>query len=162
MSSLQRLLVTLGVTVAAGLCSCDNDSATAPVTPASKQAACLGFNITTVSGRDSGLTYDGDLIMTIEPSGYFTGALVPADPANQTTLRITDSTKIIARVTGQANGVQVSWLLYRGDSTRIFGSGMIDLNAPQQTLRGTTNGPDREDNGVFHGRWFPPYIRTVS
>jgi hypothetical protein len=163
MASTRYSLIALAIIAATALCSCDKDSATSPTTtPANKQAACLGFNVTTVSGRDSGVTYDGDLIMTIEPSGYFTGALMPADPANQALLSIGDSTRIKARVTGQVNGVQVSWLLYIGDSTRIFGSGMIDLNANPQTLRGSTSGPERNDIGIFHGRWFPPYIRTVS
>ncbi len=157
------LLALLTATFLAG-CDKDDDTPASPTPAASapKRAACLGFNVTVTAGPDSGRTWDGDLMMTLEPSGYFTAVLVPVDSAVRATLTVTDSSTVMARATGQANGVSVNWILHFVGGEEVFGSGMIDLTVDPQTLRGITSGPTTSDRGVFHGRWFPPYIRTVS
>src|SRR5438128_2246379 len=121
----QRLAVVLAIVAVTGLAACDKDSPTSTTDQTIKQAACLGCNITVTNGPDSGKTYDGDLMMSIEPAGYFKASLVPADAAHLTTISVQDSTRIFAHATGQANGTSVTWILYAADGKPIYGSGMI-------------------------------------
>jgi hypothetical protein len=158
----QRIAMAIVIVATFALAACDKDTPTSTPDQTIKKAACLGFNITITSGPDSGMTFDGDLMMSIEPSGFFKAALEPSNDADRASLFIGDSTRITNHATGQANGTSVTWILYTSDGKPLFGSGMIDLDADPQTLRGMVSGPAPNDIGIFHGRWFPPYIRTVS
>jgi hypothetical protein len=124
--------------------------------------ACLDFVATVTSGPNAGRTWNGDLILDPDETGAFTGRLVPVGAADRETLEIREGTRTICRAVGQRNAAQVSWFLYCENNERLFGTGQITVAGEGQELRGILSGPTDRDFGVYHGRNYPPYIRTIS
>ena len=142
--------------------ACGDDADENPSTSAAGgRFACLDFVASVTSGPSAGRSWSGDLILRADNSGAFTGLLVPVGDADRQTLEIRNSSRAICRAVGQRNGAQVSWFLYCG-SDRIFGTGQITPIGEGQELRGITQGPTDRDFGVYHGRTYPPYIRSIS
>ena len=154
-----RRWLVLGLLFAA-LVACGDDNNGGPT---GNRFACLDFLISVTTGPNAGRTWSGDLVLTQDKTGAFTGLLVPVGAADRRTLVIRDRSGAICRAVGQRNGAQVSWFLYCQRNERIFGTGQI-TPAPGggQELRGITNGPTDSDFGVYHGRNYPPYIRIIS
>lgn len=150
----------LGLLLFALLAACsddDDESATG------NRFACLDFVATVTSGPNVGRSWSGDLILTEDDTGAFTGVLVPVGAADRQTLEVRDRSGTICTAVGQRNGAQVSWFLYCRDNERIFGTGQIrPTESGEQELRGITSGPTDADFGVYHGRNYPPYIRIIS
>jgi hypothetical protein len=117
---------------------------------------------TVTSGPNVGRAWSGDLVLTPDDTGAFTGMLVPPGVADRRTLEVRDESRAICRAIGQRNGAQVTWFLYCPNNERIFGTGQVTVIGDHQELRGITNGPTDSDFGVYHGRNYPPYIRTIS
>ena len=129
----------------------------------SKNFACLDFVARVTSGPNAGRQWTGDLILTQDDTGAFTGVLVPVGAADRQTLEVHDRSGTICRAVGRRNNAQVSWFLYCQNNERIFGTGQITpAGNGQQELRGIINGPTDNDFGVYHGRNYPPYIRIIS
>lgn len=125
--------------------------------------ACFDFLARVTSGPGAGKSWTGDLVLTQDDTGAFTGLLVPVGQVDRTTLEVRDPSGAICRAIGQRNGAQVSWFLYCQNNERIFGQGQITVTANNdQELRGITQGPADNDFGIYHGRNYPPYIRTIS
>ena len=130
--------------------------------PTEGRFACLDFVATVTTGPGEGKSWTGDLVLTPDQTGAFTGVLVPVGAANRETIEVTDSSKAICRAVGQRNGTQVSWFLYCPENEVVFGTGQIAEFDGRQELRGILSGPGDSDFGVYHGRNYPPYIRTIS
>lgn len=169
------LVLTLAVLLA-GACGDDDDEetpaaqSTAPATQtqtteASRtqgRFACLDFVATVTTGPGAGKSWTGDLVLTPDETGAFTGDLVPVGAANRETLEVTDRSRAICRAVGQRNNAQVSWFLYCPNNEVVFGTGQIASINGRQELRGILSGPGERDFGVYHGRNYPPYIRIIS
>jgi hypothetical protein len=140
----------------------DSDEDDAAKSATGGNFACLDFLARVTSGPNAGKSWSGDLILKADDTGAFTGRLVPVGAANRETLEITDGARVICRAVGQRNGAQVSWFLYCANNERIFGTGQITVVGDSQELRGITQGPSDNDFGIYHGRNYPPYIRTIS
>lgn len=159
----------------AGACGDDDDEAPAaapaaqPTQPAQDpqaartqgRFACLDFVATVTTGPGEGKSWRGDLVLTPDETGAFTGYLVPVGAANRETLEA-DRSKAICRAVGQRNNAQVSWFLYCPNNEVLFGTGQITYIGGVQQLRGILSGPSDRDFGVYHGRNYPPYIRIIS
>ncbi len=158
MPRLPRLLIA-ALLLAASACS-DNggDSATG------NRFGCLDFVAMVTSGPSAGRSWSGDLILTQDKTGAFTGVLVPPTAVDRQTLEVRDRSGAICRAVGQRNNAQVSWFLYCQNNERIFGTGQITPAGGnnEQELRGILSGPTDRDFGVYHGRNYPPYIRIIS
>jgi hypothetical protein len=143
----------------AGLAACGGDDEAA----SGDKFACFDFLAQVTSGPDAGKSWTGDLVLTPDETGAFTGVLMPLGQVDRTTLEVRDPSGAICRAVGQRNGAQVSWFLYCQNNERIFGQGQI-TPAPngEQELRGIIQGPADNDFGIYHGRNYPPYIRTIS
>jgi hypothetical protein len=147
----------------AGACGDDEEEAEqAQPGPTQGRFACLDFVATVTSGPGAGKSWTGDLVLTPDATGAFTGHLVPVGAASRETLEVTDPSRAICRAVGQRNGAQVSWFLYCPNDEIIFGTGQVADIRGVQELRGITSGPGDSDFGVYHGRNYPPYIRTIS
>jgi hypothetical protein len=159
----------------AGACGDDDDeeSAAPPAAQSTQPAqdpqaartqgrfACLDFVATVTTGPGTGKSWRGDLVLTPDETGAFTGYLVPVGAANRETLEV-DRSKAICRAVGQRNNAQVSWFLYCANNEVVFGTGQITYIGGVQELRGILSGPNDRDFGVYHGRNYPPYIRIIS
>ncbi len=144
----------------------ENDTAAAPA-PAPAEAkpekfACLDFEARVVNGPNAGRAWTGDLVLDVDKTGLFSGVLVPSQYVDRETLAVSDRSKALCRAVGQRNGAQVSWFLYCQQGERIFGTGQVTTQGGNEELRGIISGPRDEDTGVYHGRNYPPYIRTIS
>lgn len=147
----------------AGACGDDDgDEQAADAGPTRGRFGCLDFVATVTSGPGTGKSWTGDLVLTPDETGAFTGHLVPVGAANRETLEVTDRSRAICRAVGQRNAAQVSWFLYCPNNEVIFGTGQITYIGGVQQLRGITSGPGDSDFGVYHGRNYPPYIRIIS
>ena len=124
--------------------------------------ACLDFVASVTSGPNAGRSWSGDLILSADKTGAFTGLLVPVGDADRQTLEIRDRSRAICRAVGQRNGAQVTWFLFCQNNERIFGTGQVTPVGDGQELRGIAQGPTDRDFGVYHGRNYPPYIRIIS
>ncbi len=133
------------------------------------RAACLGFAMQVTSGPNAGQTWTGDLLLDVDPTGFFDATLVPAGPANRAALERPDGPlgttrrgEALCHGTGQLAGTMAAWTLTCG-ADRLTGFGHIDTQTtPDQEMRGLVTGPTANDFGVFHGSNYPPYIRTIS
>ncbi len=157
--------------VLAGACGGDDDENAQPQAGATTAAestqtqgrfACLDFVATVTTGPGAGKSWSGDLVLTPDETGAFTGYLVPVGAANRETLEVTDRSKAICRAVGQRNAAQVTWFLYCPNNEVVFGTGQIAYVNGRQELRGILSGPGERDFGVYHGRNYPPYIRIIS
>ena len=147
----------------AGACGSDDDATQrADSGPTKGRFGCLDFVATVTSGPGTGKSWTGDLVLTPDETGAFTGYLVPVGAANRETMEVTDRSRAICRAVGQRNATQVSWFLYCPKDEVVFGTGQIAEFGGTQELRGITSGPADNDFGVYHGRNYPPYIRTIS
>ena len=144
----------------AALAACsgdDNQSATG------KPFACPDFLGSVTSGPRAGRSWTGDLILTQDETGAFTGVLVPVGATDRQTIEVRDRSGASCRAVGQRHGPQVSWFLDGQNNERILGTGQIRPVANgEQELRGIINGPTDRDFGVYHGRNYLPYIRIIS
>jgi hypothetical protein len=155
-------VLVLAVLLASACGDDGDDEEQAQPAPTQGRFACLDFVATVTSGPGAGKSWTGDLILTPDETGAFTGQLVPVGAANRETLEVTDPSRAICRAVGQRNGAQVSWFLYCANNEVVFGTGQIAPIRGVQELRGITSGPGDSDFGVYHGRNYPPYIRTIS
>jgi hypothetical protein len=149
------------------LAACGDDgeegaTATTVAEGAPQKFACLDFEARVVNGPNAGRAWTGDLVLGVDKTGLFTGFLVPSQYVDRDKLEVRDTTKALCRAIGQRNGAQISWFLYCQQGERIFGTGQITSQAGEEELRGIISGPRDEDTGVYHGRNYPPYIRTIS
>jgi len=172
--TVRRILVVVVLVVLVAACS-DDDEESADRSAATNQPAtesqpvtgnrfgCLDFVASVTSGPNAGRSWSGDLILTQDDTGAFTGVLVPPGAADRQTLEVRDDSGAICRAVGQRNNAQVSWFLYCQNNEPIFGTGQITpAGRDQQELRGIISGPTDRDFGVYHGRNYPPYIRIIS
>lgn len=155
-----RLLVVALLFALLAACSDDDDGESAT----GNRFACLDFVASVTTGPNSGRAWTGDLVLTQDDTGAFTGVLVPGGAVDRQTLEVRDNAGSICRAVGQRNNAQVSWFLYCDNGERIFGTGQITPvpNSRDQELRGIISGPTDGDFGVYHGRNYPPYIRIIS
>ncbi|MEA2931560.1 MAG: hypothetical protein QOI56_345 [Actinomycetota bacterium] len=150
-------------TTSSGTGSAANEPTSPPTSNAAgTKFACFDFLATVTQGPSLGRSWSGDLVLTPDETGAFTGLLVPAGAADHQTLEVRDPSGAICRAVGQRNGAQVSWFLYCRDGSRIFGTGQVTAEGDAQQLRGIINGPTDADFGVYHGRNYPPFIRIIS
>lgn len=122
-------------------------------------AACLGFTAAVGGGPNIGMRWTGDLIMKVESDGFFSGMLAPPAAVDESRLRVTDPSKVLAEATGQVTGAAIDWFIYLADGRTVFGHGLIEVRSQQ--WRGTISGPDPADVGVFQGHAYPPYHRVL-
>jgi hypothetical protein len=168
------VLVLVLAVLLAGACGDDDEEPAAQPAPATTQPAsspeadrtqgrfaCLDFVATVTTGPGTGKSWTGDLVLTPDETGAFTGYLVPVGAANRETLEV-DRSRAICRAVGQRNGAQVSWFLYCPNNEIVFGTGQVAYIRGVQELRGILSGPGDRDFGVYHGRNYPPYIRIIS
>ena len=155
------LILVLLLAVVATACSDDKDSGESS-SPTGNRFACLDFVATVTTGPSAGRSWTGDLVLTQDKTGAFTGVLVPSSAVNRQTLEVHDRSGAICRAVGQRNNAQVTWFLYCQNNERLFGTGQITPAGNDQELRGILSGPTDRDFGVYHGRNYPPYIRIIS
>ena len=159
---LPRLVVLALLLAVMVACSDDDDGGDEASSPTGDRFACLDFVASVTTGPNAGRSWTGDLVLTQDKTGAFTGVLVPSSVVDRQTLEVRDRSGAICRAVGQRNNAQVSWFLYCQNNERIFGTGQITPVGNGQELRGILSGPTDRDFGVYHGRNYPPYIRIIS